>query len=237
MSVHFLREASVLLALLVVVTGGGAARSVAQPDSVRAEILTRKGFSPDHSPRNALLRAVVVPGWGQVYNRQYYKVPFVYAGFAALGFRLYRAHRHYKLFQRAHLFGIGRQRAGEIGDNAYQQYEDEYNEVVEEQFVREGLSESRKLQKMREQRDQFRRRRDLTFVGTGIFYALTVLDAYVSAHLLTFDVGETLNIRVHPMTPRAVNDRGGRAGGALPASNQSGPLPGSKLSVRLEMRF
>lgn len=180
---------------------GTATDGRAQPDSVRAEILKAKGFSPDHSPRKALWRAAAVPGWGQLYNRQYLKIPFVYAGFAALGVRVYRAHQRYKLFQRAHLYGIGRRRAGEDEANEYQQYQGQYDEV--EEFVGTQLSESRKLQEMRDQRDQFRRRRDLSILGTGAFYALTLLDAYVSAHLLTFDVGDTLSMRLRPDGPTA----------------------------------
>jgi len=66
--------------------GGPSVR--AQPDSVRTEILKERGFDPDHSPRGALWRAAVAPGWGQIYNRDYIKVPFVWAGLAEIG----RAH-------------------------------------------------------------------------------------------------------------------------------------------------
>jgi len=181
--------------LCILVTGlvlfGSGAATHAQPDSVRAEILKEKGLSPDHSPRGALWRSLAVPGWGQVYNRQYYKLPFVYAGFAALGYRAYQAHQEYLLFKRAHLFGRGPALVEDGEPNPYQQYEAQFNEVVD----RIG---GERLGAMRDQRDQFRRQRNLSFVGTGLFYALTVLDAYVSAHLLTFDVGEGLTLRVRP---------------------------------------
>lgn len=237
MSIRCIHWTTALVGVLFVVGFGGAATTSAQPDSVRAEILAAKGFSPDHSPRNALWRGAVVPGWGQLYNRQYYKIPFVYAGLAALGFRAYRAHRHYKLFQRAHLFGIGRDRATDNEPNAYQHYEDEYREVVEEQFVREELSDSRKLEKMREQRDQFRRRRDLSFVGTGVFYALTLLDAYVSAHLLTFDVGGDLSIRVQPVGSRFAARRDGVALSSRVGSSRTARLLQSNMGVQVRMRF
>lgn len=237
MSKRFLQWTTVLFSVLVVIGFGGVVDSCAQPDSVRAEILAAKGFSPDHSPRNALWRGAVVPGWGQLYNRQYYKIPFVYAGLAALGFRAYRAHAHYKLFQRAHLYGIGRNRSGENEPNAYQHFEDEYREVVDEQFVREELSDSRKLQKMREQRAQYRRQRDLSFVGTGVFYALTLLDAYVSAHLLTFDVGENLAIRVQPVGSQLADGRWGVGASSQVGATRTARLLRSDLGVRIRMRF
>lgn len=237
MSIRFRHWTTVLASVLVLVGYGGAVKSYAQPDSVRAEILTAKGYSPDHSPRGALLRGAAVPGWGQLYNRQYYKIPFVYAGLAALGFRAYRAHLRYKLFQRAHLFAIGRRRAGENEPNAYQQFEGEYRKVVEEQFVREGQSGSRQLQNMRDQRDQFRRKRDLSLVGTGVFYALTLLDAYVSAHLLTFDVGENLSIRVQPVGAQLADGRE-----AMRMSSHVVSIPTARLGrpdwgVHVRMRF
>jgi hypothetical protein len=184
---------------LVLFSTTGPTEGWAQPDSVRAEILKEKGFSPDHSPRNALWRAAAVPGWGQLYNRQYLKLPFVYAGFAAIGVRVYRAHQRYKLFQRAHLYGIQEQQvqSGERETNEYQRYEGQFQEVRDFVGARPESNQWR-LQELRSQRDRFRRKRDLSILGTGLFYALTMLDAYVSAHLLTFDVGEELSVRVHP---------------------------------------
>ena len=180
-----------LAVILVVFLGGGGAEAVhAQPDSVRASILKEKGFPRDHSPTGALWRSAAVPGWGQYYNRQYYKMPFVYAGYAALAYRIYTTHQEYLFFRRAHLFGRGREMA-EDGPNPYQQYEAQFNEASSQ------LGGER-LAAMRSQRDRYRRQRDLAILGTGLFYVLTVLDAYVSAHLLTFDVGDRLSVRVSP---------------------------------------
>lgn len=200
MCVENLRIAVIVLGLLFVGGSGAVVDSHAQPDSVRAEVLKAKGFSPDHSPRNALWRGAVVPGWGQFYNRQYYKIPFVYAGFAGLGFRIYQSHQRYRLFQRAHLYGRGQQMAEDGEENPYRQYEEQYQRV--EEFVGGRLGE------MRNQRDRFRRQRDLAILGVGVFYALTLLDAYVSAHLLTFDVGDDLSLRVQPTGPIRGASRG-----------------------------
>jgi len=45
-----------------------------------------KLYHPDslHSPAKAWHRSVIIPGWGQVYNRQYWKVPVIYTGFTLL---------------------------------------------------------------------------------------------------------------------------------------------------------
>ena len=167
-----------------------------------------------------------MPGWGQYYNRQYYKIPLVYAGFAALGYRILTTHREYLLFKRAHIFGREQQLTGAPTEA----YRDEFNEASRQ------LGGER-LAAMREQRDRYRRKRDLAILGTGLFYALTVLDAYVSAHLLTFDVGEDLSMRVHP-TGRS------QAGGPhrLQPSRTRFRLPGEALAergpgMRFQIRF
>jgi len=36
------------------------------------------------TPKKALLRSAILPGLGQAYNKQYWKIPIVYAGFGAL---------------------------------------------------------------------------------------------------------------------------------------------------------
>lgn len=166
-----------------------AAPAVAQPDSTRQTILQEKGLPPNHTPRRALWRALAAPGWGQLYNRQYYKMPFVYAGLAGFGAGIVYSNNQYLLYRRAALY-----KSNEGADpNPYAQFEDAYREVEAEAGgeIRANV--------LRQQRDKFRRYRDLSVVGLGLYYALTVLDAYVSAQLLSFDVGEELSVRVQPV--------------------------------------
>lgn len=223
--------------LLGVLLMGGMGSSVihAQPDSTRAALLKAKGFSPDHSPRRALWRALAVPGWGQLYNRQYYKMPFVYAGLAAGGFAVYEMNRRYTMFRRANLYKIGQNRAAEEGgDNPYQRYEDEFNQVVEWLGGEERVGNVSGRQ-LRDLRDKNRRRRDLSILGTGLFYALTVLDAYVSAHLLTFDVGDVA-VRVRPTGGERLASRGKRSPGRFVRA-PTASLPTDGVGVRVRVRF
>lgn len=224
-----------LLLGLLLLGGMGGAVTHAQPDSTRAALLEAKGFPPDHSPRGALWRAVAAPGWGQFYNRQYYKMPFVYAGLAGGGFAVYEMNRRYDLFRKANLYKIGQNRAAEEGgDNPYQQYEDEFNQAVERLGGEERVGNVSGRQ-LRDLRDKSRRRRDLSILGTGLFYALTVLDAYVSAHLLTFDVGDVA-VHVHPTGGERLASRAGPPPGRFAA-----PPPVLSLSdgmgVRVRVRF
>ena len=169
----------------------------AQPDSVRTRILVEQGLPPDHTPRKALLRGMVLPGWGQLYNDQYYKIPIVYAGLAGLTYSIVQNHDRYKLYQQAHLFRISEERLSrdETDSNPYTQFEPQYR-TVQSQLGAPGTEIQSAV--LRDRRDRFRRWRDLSVVGSGVFYALSLIDAYVSAHLLTFDVGDKLSVKVVP---------------------------------------
>ena len=145
------------------------------------------------SPRGALWRSAVAPGWGQIYNRQYVKLPFVYAALGGLIYNVVTAHQDYILYREAFQFKAFQEQvdSGALESNPRSSFENSYKQVAAE-F---GAVSSRPLEA---QRNIFRRSRDLSFVGAGLVYGLAMLDAYVSAHLLDFDVGENLSFQVEP---------------------------------------
>ncbi|MDA1028720.1 MAG: DUF5683 domain-containing protein [Bacteroidetes bacterium] len=145
------------------------------------------------SPQGALWRSAVAPGWGQIYNKQYIKLPFVYAALGGLIYNAVTSHQDYVLYREAFQYKAFQEQvdAGTITVNPRSSFSDSYQQVASE-F---GAVSSRPLEA---QRNIFRRSRDLSFVGVGLVYGLAMLDAYVSAHLLDFDVGENLSIQVEP---------------------------------------
>lgn len=193
-----------LAALLLMAEPG--APTYAQPDSVRTALLQERGLPPNHTPAKALWRAAAVPGWGQVYNRHYLKLPFVYAGLAGLAYAIYSNNDQYLLYRHAHLFKLEEEQTPDE-PNPFAKFEGDYNTVVER------VGGDLPARQLRSERDRFRRWRDLSIVGTGLFYVLTLVDAYVSAHLLTFDVGDELAMRVRPRGPLQRPVSGRDAGG------------------------
>ena len=154
------------------------------------------------SDPQAALRRAFVPGWGQLYNREYFKVPIVYAGIAALVGSAILVDQRYKLYQHAYLFTA---RTNSDGTPLFPEYARDYSELLRDLGLRSestlmadeiNARRDRLEPQIRAQRDGLRRNRDLLFFGTIAWYGLTILDAFVSAHLSEFDVNETLSVRV-----------------------------------------
>lgn len=134
-----------------------------------------------HSPGTAALRSALVPGWGQVYNRKWWKVPIVYAGFGALTFSIVRNRKNWKTYSEAY-----RKRVD--GDpNTIDEFDGELSEFT-------LLSE----------KNRFKRYLDISAVLMAIWYGLNIVDATVDAHLYEFDVSDDLTMRIEPVWDQTV---------------------------------
>lgn len=180
---------SCLFLLLLIPAANPVVAQVNDADTIEV----REDSTRIHTPEGALRRAAMFPGWGQYYNRQYYKIPFVWAGIGGMVAFAYYLNEQYLLYRHAYQYKAYQERvdSGRINENPKAHYKGEYDRVA----ARYGEISSGPL---RDQRDLFRRNRDLSYFGIGIVYGLTILDAYVSAHLMDFDVGEDLTLQVKP---------------------------------------
>ena len=122
--------------------------------------------------KKATTLAMVFPGAGQVYNEQYWKLPIVVGGFSILGYVVNWNNRGYQRFKIAYEYRTN----------------PPYDGAVDE-FVGSTTTESMMLQ----QKNAFRRSRDLSMIFLGLFYILQVVDAHASAHMKTYDVSDDLS--------------------------------------------
>ena len=132
-------------------------------------------FIATHSPRKATMYSAVLPGLGQIYNRKYWKVPVVYAGFATLAYFIDYNNEQYLRFKTAYLYRID-------GDETTV---DEFAGRYSDQALQSG-------------KDTYRRWRDLNIIGVFGLYAFQIIDATVDAYLFDYDIGDDLSLRVAP---------------------------------------
>ncbi|RZL14720.1 MAG: hypothetical protein EOO96_30485, partial [Pedobacter sp.] len=133
------------------------------------------------SPRKAIYRSAIIPGWGQARNGKWWKVPLVYGGFVGIGLYYEFNQRFYKEFLEESQYRKGRVPNSNTPTFLYPQYA----------FVTND-------QQIYSAKDFYRRNRDLAIIGFLAFYSLNLIDAYIDARLATFDVGDNLTFKVQP---------------------------------------
>ncbi len=177
--------------------------SAAAPVAAATPVLQTQQPFPGHHPNGALWRAAAVPGWGQFYNRQYYKIPVVYLGLGGVVAAIVYTNDRYLLYRNAFRFAQveafladGELTEAERAKCASFDCDPERYRDEGERF--RSIIDANRADALRREREKFRRNRDLSIVGLGVVYGLTMVDAYVSAHLLGFDVGEDLSARLRP---------------------------------------
>jgi len=146
-----------------------------QPDTADEEQF------PD--PKSVMYKSMILPGWGQVVNKQVWKVPIIYGLFAGLGYYTYELTDQYHDYRAAY-YNLSR---GEDTDYKFGETPDYIPETI-------GLNELREL------RNDTRNQRDLMYVMMVLAYGLNIVDAYVYAHMRSFDVSDDLsaNTRISP---------------------------------------
>src|ERR1700741_794482 len=68
--------------------------------SRKPKVRKEKVYHPDttHSPHRAVIRSLIIPGWGQVYNHKIWKVPIAYGGLIGLGWAFTYNAKNYTMF-------------------------------------------------------------------------------------------------------------------------------------------
>jgi Family of unknown function (DUF5683) len=132
-----------------------------------------KPFQP--SPKKAGLYSSIVPGMGQLYNREYWKIPVVYVGIGVAGYFLANNLNKYQSYRRAYISRINNpyptdQYVGRYDDAQLQQLQNDYSKYL-----------------------------DLTVLFSALGYALQVIDAVTSAHLKNFDISRDISLHVRPV--------------------------------------
>lgn len=170
-------------------------------------------------PLKATMMAVAFPGLGQIYNRKYWKIPLVYAGFGGLIYAVGINSSNYNMYMKA-----------------YQDFTDaipatdSYLKLIKAEATTYDIgvypltaslsSASYYRDGMLRMVDYYKRYRDLSYIGIAGWYLISILDANVDASLFNYDISDNLDVAVLPVQM------------PLP-----GGYPGAGISVSLKVNF
>lgn len=154
---------------------------------MKADTLTKKEFKPD--PLRAIWMGAIIPGYGQIVNRSYWKLPIVYAGFLGCA---------YAITLNSNRYGIYKQAYRDITDTnddtkSYIYLFPDGYDLNSYQGGMSGLQNN-----LKSFYEQYRRYRDLSIIITVGYYALTLIEAYVDAQLFDFDISTDLSMHLRP---------------------------------------
>jgi len=121
-------------------------------------------------PGRATVYSILLPGLGQAYNGEYWKIPIYWGCIAGSGHFLYTNNLNYKRFKRIHNEATsGEGYTGQISGETAKYY-----------------------------RDVYRRYRDYSIVALAGFYLLQVIDANVFAYMHDFEVSDDISMKIEP---------------------------------------
>ncbi len=165
-------------------------------------------------PLKATMLAVALPGAGQIYNRKFWKIPVVYAGFGVLFYSAGVNSKNYTTYMQAYQDFTDVIPETDSYRDVIPADPETYDPVLHPdtydpssaQYYEDGL-----LRMV----DYYKRYRDLSYIGIAAWYLLSILDANVDASLFEFDVTDNLDITLAPMVMPLP---GGYKGAGLSAS-------------------
>lgn len=113
----------------------------------------------------------ILPGSGQVYNHQAWKIPIIYGAFAGMGYFIYDNYQSMKMFKDEYLYRVQHDGATNLAgyegystNNIYSLY-NSYNQTYQLMVI----------------------------ITVGI-YALNLVDAYVFGHLFEFQMNDDISL-------------------------------------------
>ncbi len=130
----------------------------------------------EHSANRALVLSAILPGAGQVYNRQAWKIPIIYAALGGMAYYSYYNYTQMRSYKDEYLYRVNHFDTPSDADmaniptsNIYNLYET-YNKTFQ-----------------------------LSIIISVAVYGLNLLDAYVFGHLFDFQITDDLTLNVAPM--------------------------------------
>jgi len=143
---------------------------------------TAKSKKKRSEPGRAALRSALVPGWGQIYNRKYWKLPLVYGALSIPVITFQYNNTWYNKTREAYRIKS-------------------YNDTASAPLPTDGIDpqlQPLSARSLQIYRNEFRQGMDLSILAFLVIWGLQIADAAVDAHLKSFNVSDDLSLRVKP---------------------------------------
>ncbi|MBQ6955482.1 MAG: hypothetical protein IJP80_02575 [Bacteroidales bacterium] len=133
---------------------------------------------PPHSPSHALMLSAVLPGAGQVYNKQVWKVPLIYAAIGGISYYTYDNLKMMRYYRDEYLYRVAN------GDQT--QYPNDPDMVATPTSNIYNLYEA------------YNKTFQLSVIISVAVYGINLLDAYVFGHLFEFQINDDISLNMTP---------------------------------------
>ena len=147
----------------------------------------------------AVWMGAIIPGYGQIYNRSYWKLPIVYGAFFGCAYAITWTNGMYSDYKTAYRDILTDRDNGTRSEDPSKSY----IAILPEDYTisRVGGFDTW-TNTLNNQQSKYRRYRDLSIVAAVAVYALSLIDAYVDAQLFDYDISDDLSLQVDPTLNR-----------------------------------
>ncbi|WP_295713469.1 DUF5683 domain-containing protein [Mucilaginibacter sp.] len=151
-----------------------------------------KKYYPDslHKSHAAVVRSLMLPGLGQLYNHRWWKIPIVYGGLGFLGSAVIYNQKNYAqliaVYRLKHYLYSAALTSPQNPNHAlYVKYKTEYGYY-------QGFSDK----EVGDLAESWRRNRDICTLGVAAMWAINAIDAYIDAKFInTFSIDNNLAVK------------------------------------------
>lgn len=154
--------------------------TTAKKAKVRTHPFSKIDPTLPYNPHIATIRSAIIPSWGQITNKKYWKLPLVYGALGTTAYIFFRNLKQFRDANKAYKNAID-------GDTSN-------DSQIPEPYYSVRLQPDR----IRTFRNEVRQDVDYSVLFFVIFWGLNVVDATVDAHLKTFDVSSNLSLEIKP---------------------------------------
>lgn len=205
-----MRKLVLILSILLFVIGVQAAGW--EKDTVKVATVTDTLISVEqvirkpHSPHKATIMAMILPGSGQIYNGQWWKVPILYGGIAADIYGIVWNNNRFKEYRDAfmeysqYLDAKAKDPNTPYPENPAWDKIPKGFDVETSPYMQTAAGQQWFKNTLSNRKTSFKRNRDLCYIVMGAIYAINIIDATVFAHFYDFEIDDNLSLNLRPTT-------------------------------------